>query len=231
MNMEQMQGVRIIIDRLGLPPRMKILVEQIEDRFGPLEEMPDIGAAEVRRIRGYVDGENLLAAIVARIINDVPVEEEALQADAQANDQRGDFERWNEAAEKFSDQLVLLLIAPQPDSQTYVAFDAAADRIADTIKEHAIIIDRHTAVSLATERQADWAQALVDAGLDVLLVEENPDADGGYATTSVLDMGLTAEIDEDEGGEGGAFRPPEGATPTIEQPGQVETSNTTETTA
>lgn len=221
--MEQMQGVRTIIDRLGLPPRMKVLVEHIEKEFGPLEQLPDAGAEEVRRIRGYVDGENLLAAIVARFVNEVEIEAEALEADAHAMDQRTDFDRWTDAAEG-RDELTLLFV---PDADYFIAFEPAAERIADAIKEHAIIIGQHTAISLPMANQPTWLTAIADANLDVALVREDPEAEGGYHVERVLDMNVASEPEEGEQLEGGTFSPPESATPTIEQPNQPQVTDTT----
>lgn len=228
--MDQMQGVRTIIDRLGLPPRIKFVVAELEKHNGPLEQLPEAGAAEVRQIRGYVDGENLLAAIVAHIVSEIPAEEldvEDIAEHAAKQDERDDYTRWSQAAEKFPDQLVMLLISPTPEARVYIAYDSQANRITSAIHEHEIILGQHTAVSLPLDRQLEWAQALVNAGLDVLLVEETAGEEGErYTMSAVLDMGLEPQ-GEGEATEEEGFRPPPTATPVVENQAQQQTTDTT----
>jgi hypothetical protein len=176
--MDQLQGVRVLIDRLGLPPRLAYLVAEMERQDGPLNEVGETpGALEVRRILGMVDGQNLCAAIVACLCNHVPADEleGELRLDAIEQDTRTPYTRWLDAVAMFPDPIVLLL-----SNGNYVAFDSQATRLADAIEEHHLNLDGKVAVALSANTAPSWAAKIERSGLDVLLVHE--DEDGGYIT-------------------------------------------------
>ena len=91
--MENMAGVRQLIDRQPIPPRMKMLIKQIEDRPGfAVDAPPATGAAEVKEIMQLVDGNNLLAGIVACILASIPVEEPEADPEPEPENEDGDDE-------------------------------------------------------------------------------------------------------------------------------------------
>lgn len=182
--MDQLQGVRTLIDRLGLPPRLKMLVTRMEEESGPLELVGTTpGGGEVRRIQGMVDGQNLLASIVAAMLNHVPVDEEELRADGQKADQRTAYDRWIDAAEAYPQCLVLWL-----EGASYVAFDGQAERLIEELGEHPVLLFSKTGISLPLSTQASWSATLADRGLEVYLVAEqtDPDSDEPYDVQPIL---------------------------------------------
>lgn len=71
---EELGGISYLIERLGLPPRMTLLVKEMET-VRPLTDPDPIGEAEVSHLLGMVDGPMLIAAIMAAIISHVPLTE------------------------------------------------------------------------------------------------------------------------------------------------------------
>lgn len=204
--MEHLLGVRTLIDRLGLPPRMKQLVAAMEEQRGPLEEVGDTpGAAEVKRVLALVDGNTLLACMVAAMLNEIEVSDEELKEDKRVNDDRSDYERWLEAANAYPDKLVLLLIG-----DTYYAFDGQAERLADELEEHLFKVGRETGIAFKADHQPTWESKILDAGLDVLLVaeaEEGDDGGPGYSTVNLLGDDDTDPLDHDHNGKKGGSLP------------------------
>lgn len=66
---ENLGGVRHIIDRIGLPQRIGLLIHAMEAEGLKLEDPPEVGAKEVRQLMGLVDGHWLLGALVAHIVS------------------------------------------------------------------------------------------------------------------------------------------------------------------
>jgi hypothetical protein len=178
---DQLNGIRVLIDRLGLPPRLKELVKQMEESDGPLELVAESnGGKEVREVLHMVDGPNLMTAIVATLLNHVDVPEEELAAHEAEQDTRTPYERWQQAVAAYPDPIVLLLV-----TGNYLAFDEQAERLAADIDEHNTIVDGRTCIALSENTKPRWAVAITDKELDVLLVEENED--GTYAALDILD--------------------------------------------
>ena len=74
---DELSGVRHLIDRQGLPARINELVKHIETQGRKLEDPLDRGWQEVRQLQGLVDGNNILAAIVAHYAANVSLPEQA----------------------------------------------------------------------------------------------------------------------------------------------------------
>lgn len=71
MSIDNLGDLRHVVDRMGLPPRAKLLIDQLEKQ-APIDKLPKSGEAEVRQILGYVAGPTLLAAIVAHLLGAIP---------------------------------------------------------------------------------------------------------------------------------------------------------------
>lgn len=182
--MDQLGGIRTLIDRLGLPPRLKIIVENFEREYGPLDQVgPTKGAAEVRQILGMVDGQNLLAALVSMLCNDVVVDDEIADADARAMDTRTLYDRWLDASHAYPNNIVLL-----KDGDAYVAFDGQGERLAAELGEHQVTVGRSLAVALTEVSAPSWSAAIADKNLDVLLVVEDDEEADGYSTAPVVSL-------------------------------------------
>jgi hypothetical protein len=190
MNVDQLNGIRVLIDRLGLPPRLKELVKRMEEKDGALELVAETpGGKEVREVLHMVDGPNLMTAIVATLLNHVEVPEEELAAHEAEQDTRTPYERWQQAVAAYPDPIVLLLV-----NGNYLTFDAQAERLAADIDEHNTIVDGRTCIALSENTQSRWAVAIADKELDVILVTELED--GGYTVDEIADVVLP--IDEFE---------------------------------
>jgi hypothetical protein len=77
-------GLRQLIDKMDMPPRLAALVGMIERDIGPIEEPPADGIAEIKQALAYVDGHVLLGAIVAFMIAQIP--DEALEQEPEGGE-------------------------------------------------------------------------------------------------------------------------------------------------
>ncbi len=193
--LDTMAGVRTLIDRSDLPPRLKLLIENIEKDLGPIDEVPDKGGAEVRQVLNLVDGTNLLAGIIAWMIETIPYDGPELNDTVNAP--KSKHELWQHAVDHAKvDGLVLLEIG-----DSYYAFDEQARRIADATVSHMIVLHRADCVALFEAKRAEWIGKIVEAKLDVYLVTGNEDE--GYDSTSVLDAYAETPVEDVTPSEGG----------------------------
>lgn len=73
---DQLGGIRDMIERQGLPPRLRVIVDKFEKRTGhPIEKLSEDHLKEVRQIAQLVDGNNLIAVLVATMGSLVPDDE------------------------------------------------------------------------------------------------------------------------------------------------------------
>lgn len=72
MSLDQLGGIRTLIDRMGLPPGIGRIIAEFESVSGPLEKVGARGDAEVRAVLQLVDGPTLFAAIVAKLVDLIP---------------------------------------------------------------------------------------------------------------------------------------------------------------
>lgn len=166
-NISALGGLRTLVDRLGVPPRIAELVRQIEADKGPIDRPPEQGFREVVHLMKLVDGAALLGCIVAYLAADIEVAED--DSPKRLRETKDPYLQWVKVQED-SDPLVLLLWG-----ETYLAFDGPAERIAATLDAHLINLRGHQAVSLRCAEQASWQDKLVEAQLDAVLVEMDGD--------------------------------------------------------
>lgn len=181
--MLEVQGIRVLVDRLGLPPRLAEMVRRCEEECGPLEQVNGTpGEGEVRQILGMVDGQNLLAALVAKALNEIEVPAEVLKTAETRIDRRTDYDRWAEARDAYPDRLVILNLG-----EGYIAFETAAERVLELVAEHPYVIDGHSGVALSGQTYETWTAALIDGGLDATIVSESDETDSGFDSFELLD--------------------------------------------
>lgn len=74
--LDNLGGIRSMIERQGLPPRINVIVEQLEKQNKiKIEDVPQVGIDEVKQLFQLVDGQNLIGAIVAHIAASVPADQ------------------------------------------------------------------------------------------------------------------------------------------------------------
>lgn len=179
-------AIRTIIDRGHLPPRLTLLVGQLEAEGADLAKPSEAAMKELNQVSGLVDGQLLLQAIVATAIDAIPaelLEGAEAEAEAQVKQALTPAERYDAALKALEpDTLMLLKI-----EGFYYAFDHHAEQLAAPLNEHLFEQSRRKGLALNADKQAQWQTTLVDEGVDVTLVEEDDEQPTGYATVSLLD--------------------------------------------
>jgi hypothetical protein len=193
---ENNSGIRTIVDRLEIGPRLRALVTKMEADGMKLDQPPAAGAAEVKALLDLVDGTALCAAILAHLIDHIEVEQPEPELT-----QLSHKLRWDRAAAQ-TEGLALLLIGDR-----YYAFGHQAERIAETLNIHIGYINREIATTVRLDQQAEWAPKLQEARLDVTLFEEDGD---GFQSIRLLDdaepEAETHPLDHDEDGRKGGSK-------------------------
>jgi hypothetical protein len=67
--MEHLGGIRTLIDRMGIDARVLAIIKQLEAEQGsPIENPLEPGFEMVKKLRVYVDGQELLNCIAAAVL-------------------------------------------------------------------------------------------------------------------------------------------------------------------
>lgn len=176
--LDTLSGIESVIARGSLPPRIKAVVRELsKDR--PLWELHGASEKELRYLLALVEGPGILAAIVGRLLEKVPVDE--IDDDSFDVPVRSDREKWDEAKATEVDKLVLLL-----SGDHYIAYDQDAQVIGAALNTHLFNEGRDEKLGLSIGQQADWQSTLEENQIDVVLLEEDPDADTGYQRIAIL---------------------------------------------